>query len=69
MSKDIKVGDKVAWNTPQGETRGNVVAKLTGQARAAGHVAKASRDDPEYRVRSQASGKDAIHRPEALRKT
>ena len=69
MFKDIKVGDKVAWNTPQGETRGKVVEKVTGQARAGGHVAKASPDHPEYRVRSQASGKDAIHRPEALRKT
>ncbi|MEW6019540.1 MAG: DUF2945 domain-containing protein, partial [Pseudomonadota bacterium] len=42
MFKDIKVGDKVAWNTPQGEIRGKVVEKVTGRAKAGGHVAKAS---------------------------
>ena len=68
MSKDLKAGDKVAWNTSQGETKGEVVKKVTGRAKAGGHVAKASPDHPEYRVRSDKSGKDAIHKPEALRK-
>ena len=68
MSKDLKAGDRVAWNTSQGETRGKVVKTVTSQAKAGGHVAKASPDHPEYRVRSDTSGKDAIHKPEALRK-
>lgn len=68
MTKSLKAGDKVAWNTSQGETRGEVVRKVTGTAKAGGHVAKADPEHPEYRVRSDKSGKEAIHKPEALRK-
>ena len=68
MADKLKAGDRVAWNTSQGETRGEVVSKVTGRARAGGHVAKADSDHPEYRVRSARTGAEAIHRPEALRK-
>lgn len=67
--KMLKPGDHVAWNTSQGETEGTVVAKVKRTARVKGHLARASKADPEYRVVSDASGKEAIHRPEALRKT
>lgn len=63
-----KPGDHVAWNTPQGRTEGVVTRVLTGRARAGGHVAKASTDAPQLEVRSDASGKTAIHRPQALTK-
>jgi hypothetical protein len=29
---------------------------------------RASKDDPQYRVRSDKSGNDAVHKPEALKK-
>ena len=64
----LQAGDRVAWATPQGETRGEVVAKVTGQAEAGGHTAKASADDPQYRVRSAKTGAEAIHKRKALRK-
>jgi acyl-CoA thioesterase len=32
------------------------------------YTAKATAEDPQYRVRSRKSGKEAIHRPEELRK-
>lgn len=64
----MKKGDKVKWDTPQGETRGEVVRKVTGTARAGGHVAKATPQDPQYEVKSAKSGKKAIHRPEELRR-
>ena len=66
--KTLKAGDAVAWDTPQGETHGTVVKKETGQARAGGHVAKASPEEPQYRVKSAKSGKEAIHHPEELRR-
>lgn len=66
--KDFKAGDKVKWDTPQGETHGVVVKKETGTARVKGHVAKATREHPEYRVKSDKSGKEAVHRPEELRR-
>jgi plastocyanin len=39
-TKTLKAGDKVKWDTPQGETHGTVVKKETGRAEAGGHVAK-----------------------------
>ena len=44
----FKRGDKVAWNTSQGPTRGTVVGRVE--------------------VRSDLSGKPAVHRPDALKK-
>jgi hypothetical protein len=68
MADKLKKGDKVAWNTSQGKTRGTVVRKVTGTAHAKGHTAKASSGEPQYEVESDKSGERAIHKPGALRK-
>jgi hypothetical protein len=68
MAKDLKPGDHVTWNTSQGETEGEVVEKVTHEEKAGGHTAKASPKDPQYRVKSDKTGKEAIHKPEALKK-
>lgn len=59
-------GDRVAWNTPQGETEGTVERKLTSPTRIKGHEVKASPDNPEYLVRSDGTGAEAAHKPGAL---
>lgn len=68
MAKDLKRGDKVEWNTPQGKTRGHVEKKLTRETHVKGHKVAASPDNPEYLVKSDASGKEAAHKPESLKK-
>jgi hypothetical protein len=65
----LSKGDKVQWETSQGRTEGTVTRKVTGTAKAGGHTAKASPSHPEYEVKSDRSGKTAIHKPEALKKT
>ena len=65
--RKLSTGDKVRWNTTQGETEGTITAKVTGTAKAGGHVAKASPEDPQFRVKSAKSGKTAIHKAEALK--
>jgi hypothetical protein len=65
----LKAGDHVAWNTPQGKTQGVVTRRITGTAKAGGHTAHASPATPEYEVKSDKSGKTAIHRPDALTKS
>lgn len=67
-TKSLKAGDKVKWDTPQGETHGKVVKTVTGTEKAGGHTAKASKSDPQVRVKSDKSGKEAIHKPGELRK-
>ncbi|SMF76406.1 DUF2945 domain-containing protein [Allosphingosinicella indica] len=69
MAKTLKPGDTVAWNTSQGKTRGTVVKKQTSPTRIKGHDVKASKDNPEYIVKSAKSGAKAAHKPEALTKT
>lgn len=68
MTKSLKAGDHVSWNTPQGKTSGEVVRKVTSRTTIAGHTVKATKDDPQYRVKSDKTGKEAIHKPEALKK-
>ncbi len=63
-----KKGDRVAWETPQGETHGTVEKVVTTTTRVKGHVAKATKEHPEVLVRSGKSGKQAVHKPEALKK-
>jgi hypothetical protein len=67
-AKNLKAGDEVKWNTPQGETKGTVVKKETGTSKAKGHTAKAAGADPDYRVKSAKSGKEAVHKADTLKK-
>lgn len=68
MADALKKGDHVEWNTSQGKTAGTVTKKVTGTAKAGGHTAKASSGDPQYEVKSDKTGKTAIHKPDALKK-
>ena len=67
-NQKLKAGDHVEWNTSQGKTHGVVTRKATGTAKAGKHVAHATPSAPEYEVKSDKSGKTAIHRPDALKK-
>ena len=69
MSKKrgLKRGDKVSWNSRQGEISGTVEKKLTGEMEIEGHHVAASPDDPEYLVKSDRTGAVAAHKPDALR--
>ncbi|MCQ4632964.1 DUF2945 domain-containing protein [Shinella sp. CPCC 100929] len=68
MSDKFKKGDKVNWETSQGETEGKVVRKQTSETKIKGHTVKATKDDPQFIVESDKSGKRAAHKPEALKK-
>jgi hypothetical protein len=73
MAKDLKKGDQVVWNTPQGETTGEVEEKVTRTKRVAntgqkGTKVTGSKDDPRYVVKSGSSGKKAAHKGAALKK-
>jgi hypothetical protein len=68
MTKSLKKGDHVVWNTSQGETHGVVVKKTTSQSHIKGHKVAASKEHPEYIVQSDKSGDQAAHKPSALKK-
>ena len=68
MTDELKPGDKVEWDTSQGTTEGTVERKLTSATRIKGFTAKASKENPEFLVRSSRSGAKAAHKPGELRK-
>jgi hypothetical protein len=68
MSKHLKKGDEVSWDTSRGATEGKVVKKQTSPTKIKGHKVKASAAEPQYIVESDKSGKRAAHKPDELRK-
>ena len=63
-----KKGDKVSWGTSRGKTEGLVEKIVTSTTKVKGHIAKATKEKPEVLVKSSKSGKEAVHRPEELKK-
>lgn len=68
MAKEFKAGDKVKWDHSQGTTTGEVVRKQTTPTKIKGHKVAASKDNPEYIVKSGKTGALAAHKPDELRK-
>lgn len=68
MAKQLKKGDKVEWDTSQGKTKGTVEKKQTSTTHIKGHKVAATKDDPQYIVKSDKSGKKAAHKPAELKK-
>lgn len=65
---DLHEGDKVSWNTSQGETHGTVAERLTDDTQIKGTKVTASDDDPRYLVESDKTGAKAAHKSDALDK-
>jgi hypothetical protein len=68
MANGLKKGDKVEWETSQGKTKGEIEKKLTKPTKIKSHKVAASKDNPEFLVKSSKSGKVAAHKPSALKK-
>lgn len=61
-------GDRVTWQSHGGEAVGTVEREITSDTTAAGRQVRASKDDPQYLVKSEKSGGEAVHKPSALKK-
>jgi DUF2945 family protein len=68
MARDFKKGDRVEWSSHGSKAVGEVERKITSDTEAAGRRVRASKDDPQYLVRSEKSGGEAVHKPDALRR-
>ncbi|MFJ5780033.1 DUF2945 domain-containing protein [Streptomyces sp. NPDC093094] len=68
QNKKLRKGDKVAWKSHGSETEGQVEKKITGRTEAAGRTVDASPEESQYEVRSDKSGRSAVHKPSALKK-
>lgn len=62
----FRKGDKVEWESHGNTVAGEVERKITSDTEEAGRQVRASAEDPQYQVRSDKTGKDAVHKPSAL---
>jgi hypothetical protein len=65
---EFKQGDRVEWDSHGGTAVGEVLRKITADTQAAGRTVRASKEEPQYEVRSEKSGGTAVHKPGALRR-
>jgi hypothetical protein len=61
-----KKGDDVVWRSHGQDVHGTVEEKITRRTKAAGRTVAASPDEPQFRVRSDKTGREAVHKRESL---
>jgi hypothetical protein len=68
MPKTFKRGDHVEWNSEAGRVRGVIVEKVTSNVRFKGYTHHASKDEPQYIIKSDTTEHVAIHKGQALKR-
>ena len=69
MTDRFKKGDKVVWSSHgEDDTPGVVEREITSDTELAGRKVRASEEEPQYLVRSEKGGGEAVHKPSALRR-
>src|SRR5215468_2968806 len=67
MVKTFKRGDHVEWNSEAGRVRGVILKKVVSDVRFKGYVHHATKDEPQYFIKSDKTDHIAIHKGSALR--
>ena len=68
MKKAIEVGDHVSWNSEAGRVRGTIKKKITSAITFKGYTVRASKEDPQYLIKSETTDHLAMHKGGALKK-
>ena len=66
MTKTFKVGDHARWNSEAGWVTGKIVAVHAHDFDYKGHTRHASKDEPQYEIKSDKTGHVAAHKGSAL---
>lgn len=66
MAKAFKAGDHVRWNSEAGRVSGVIIRRVTSRIIFKGYVHHASRDEPQYMIKSDKTDHVAIHKGSAL---
>jgi hypothetical protein len=67
MARVFKVGDHVSWNSEAGRVVGRIVRVHTKDVNYKGYTHHASKDEPEYEIKSDKTAHIALHKGSALR--
>ena len=68
MAKTFKVGDHVSWNSEAGRVSGKIRQVHTTDVNYKGYIHHASKDDPQYEIKSDKTDHIAAHKGSALKK-
>ena len=68
MAQDFKVGDHVEWNSEAGHVRGTIQKKVTSAIKFKTYTVRASKEEPQYLIKSDKTDHMAMHKGAALRK-
>jgi hypothetical protein len=64
----LRPGDRVSWNSEAGRVTGIIQKKITSPIVFKGYKRHASRDQPQYLIKSEKTDHIAIHKRTALKK-
>ena len=65
---NFKVGDHVEWNSEAGRVRGTIKKKHTSEITFKGYKVHASKEEPQYLIKSDKTDHLAMHKRSALRR-
>ena len=68
MAHRFKVGDHVEWNSEAGCVRGTIKKKITSETKFKGYMVRASKEEPQYLIKSDKTDHMAMHKGSALEK-
>jgi hypothetical protein len=68
MTHDFKVGDHVEWNSEAGRVRGTIKKKIISEITFKGYTVHASKEEPQYLIKSDKTDHLAMHKGSALKK-
>jgi hypothetical protein len=68
MSKTFKRGDHVEWNSEAGRVRGTIRKRVISNIRFKGYTVHASKEQPQYLIKSDKTDHLAMHKGSALKK-
>ena len=67
MTNAFKVGDHVTWNSEAGHVSGRIVEVHTENVNYKGYVHHASKEEPQYEIKSDKTDHIALHKTAALK--
>jgi hypothetical protein len=67
MAHDFKVGDHVEWNSEAGPVRGMIKKKHISEITFKGYTVRASKEEPQYLIKSDKTDHLAMHKGSALK--
>jgi len=68
MGKKFKIGDHVTWNSEAGHVSGTIVKIHQKDFDYKGYTHHASKEDPQYEIKSDKTDHIAVHKASAISK-